>query len=191
MPHRLADRLEREAVAVPGMLRGEVVPAEGVRAVLVEDVPRAHDVALGLRHLLALGIEDQSEAEDRLVGGAPEDQRRHREQRVEPAAGLVECLADVVRWEALAEALVVLERRVPLGEGHAARVPPDVDQVGHAAHLAAAVAAFEDDLVDERAVEVLRDLAATLAEIRDGARAEHVSLAAAPDWQRRAPVALA
>ena len=38
---RLADRVEREAVAVPRLLRGEVVPAERVRAVRVDHVPRA------------------------------------------------------------------------------------------------------------------------------------------------------
>ena len=123
LAHRLADGLEREAVAVPGLLGGEVVPAECVRAVGVEHLPGDDDVALRLGHLLALGIEDQPEAEAGLVRRAAEQQHRDRQQRVEPAARLVERLADVVGREVLLEPVLVLERRVPLGERHAARSP--------------------------------------------------------------------
>ena len=193
LAHRLADRLEREAVAVPGLLRGEVVPAEGVRSVRLENVPGHDDVALRLRHLLALGIQDQAQAETRLVRRAAEQQHGHGEQRVEPAARLVEPLADVVRREAPLELLLVVERGVPLGERHAARVPPDVDQVGHAPHLAAAVLAAQHDVVDVGAVQVVRRRAAALADVLERPRAEDVRLVvlAAPDRQRRAPVALA
>ena len=51
---RLADRVDREQVAVPRLL-GEEVPAEGVGAVAVDDLPRHDDVAERLRHLAALG----------------------------------------------------------------------------------------------------------------------------------------
>ncbi len=78
LAHRLADRLQREAVAVPRLLRGEVVPAERIGAVGVEHLPGRDHVALGLAHLLALGIEDQAEAEARLVGASAEQQRRDR-----------------------------------------------------------------------------------------------------------------
>ena len=44
--HALADRLDREAVAVPRLLRGEEVPAEGVGAVGVEHLPGLDRVAL-------------------------------------------------------------------------------------------------------------------------------------------------
>ena len=40
LPHRLADRLQREAVAVPRLLGGEQVPAQRVGAEPVDDVPR-------------------------------------------------------------------------------------------------------------------------------------------------------
>ena len=35
-------------------------PADRVRAVLLEDLGRDHDVALGLRHLLAVGVDDEA-----------------------------------------------------------------------------------------------------------------------------------
>ena len=63
LAHRLADRVDREAVARPGLLGGQVVPAEGVGAVGGDHVPGVDDVALALRHLLALGVEDQAEAD--------------------------------------------------------------------------------------------------------------------------------
>ena len=52
---------------------------------------------------------------------------------------------------------------MPLSERHAARVPPDVDQVGDAAEGLAV--ALEGDGVDEGAVEVIRDLGAKLAQL--------------------------
>ena len=119
--HALADRVGREAVAVPRLLRREEVPAEGVGPEAVEDLPGDDDVALGLRHLLALAVEDQAEADDVLVGRAVEEQDGDRQQRVEPPARLVERLADEVRREAAREAVLVLERRVLLREGHRAR----------------------------------------------------------------------
>ncbi len=105
LAHRLADGLDREPVAVPGLLGGEVVPAERVRAVGVQHVPGRHRVALGLGHLLALGVGDQAQAQHGLERRAAEQQRGHRQQRVEPAARLVQRLADVVGREP------VLERR--------------------------------------------------------------------------------
>ena len=148
---------------------------------------------LRLRHLLALGVEDQAEADDVLVRRAVEQQRRDREQRVEPAARLVERLADEVGGEARLEVLLVLERRVILGERHRARVEPDVDDLGHAAHRPLALRARERDVVDEGPVRVLELDARALPQL--GERADAVDVLgvrlAAPDRQRRAPVALA
>ena len=140
---RLADRLDREAVAGPGLLGGQVVPAEGVGAVGVEHVPGVDDVAAALRHLLPLGVEDQAEADAVAVARGVEQQGRLGEQRVEPAAGLVLGLADVVGREALLELLLVLERVVELREGHRAAVVPGVDHRLDAPHLAAALLAVD------------------------------------------------
>ncbi len=158
LAHRLADGVDVEAVARPRLLRGEVVPAERVRAVAVDHLPGIDDVAAALRHLLALGVEDQAQADAVAEARGVEQQRRLGEQRVEPAAGLVDRLADVVGGEALLEQLLVLERVVELRPGHRARVEPGVDHGLVPAHLPAALLAGEHDLVDVGAVQVVGDL---------------------------------
>ena len=57
-------------------------------------------------------VEDQAEADDVAVRALVEQQRRDREHRVEPAARLVERLADVVGGEVRLE----LRRCRPGGE---------------------------------------------------------------------------
>src|SRR5690606_35232572 len=100
---RFGDRIQREAVAGPGLLGGEQVPAESIGAELVKDFPGGNDVALRLRHLLALAIENQPETDHVLVARLVEEQGRFSQQRVEPPAGLIDRLADEVGREALLE----------------------------------------------------------------------------------------
>ena len=71
--------------------------------------------------------------DDVLVGALVEHQRADRHQRVEPAAGLVDRLADVLRGIGLVELLLgALDVRVaPLRERHRAGVEPRVDDLGH------------------------------------------------------------
>ncbi len=197
LAHRLADRLDREAVAGPGLLGRQVVPAEGVGAVGGDHVPGVDDVAAALRHLLALGVEDQAEADAVAEARLAEQQRRLGQQRVEPAAGLVLGLADVVGREALGKLLLVLERVVELRERHRAAVVPGVDHRLDPAHLAAAALAGKGDLVDVGAVQVellghraTRPLA-QLGDRADAAELAAIRLLTAPDRQRRAPVAVA
>ena len=84
-------------------------------------------------------------------------------QGIEPAARLVDGLADVIGRELGFELLLILERIVPLRHRHRARVKPDVDQVRHARHLAAAVWAVPMDLIHIRAVQIeLAQIAARL-----------------------------
>ena len=191
LAHRLADRLQREAVAVPRLLGGEEVPAQRVGAVAVDDLPRLDRVAQRLGHLAAVLVEDEARGRRRSERGAVEQQRRDRQQRVEPAARLVQRLADEVGGEALLEVLEVVVGGLELGERHRPRVKPHVDHLGHAVHVPAAVVAREDHVVDERAVGVV-ELDAGLA-LELGQRAHHLGAAvrAAPHRQRRAPVALA
>ena len=191
LAHRLADRLHREAVAVPRLLGGEEVPAQRVGAVAVDDLPRLHRVAQRLGHLAALLVEDQPEADDVLERGLVEQQRGDGQQRVEPAAGLVQRLADEVGGEPLLEMVLVVVRRVELGERHRARVKPDVDHLGHAMHVAAAVVAGQHDVVDERPVGILELDARLALELGQRAHHLHAAVGAAPHRQRRAPVALA
>ncbi len=192
---RLADGLDREPVSRPGLLGRQVVPAEGVGAVGRDHLPGVDDVAAALRHLLALGVEDQPEADAVAEARAVEQQGRLGEQRVEPSARLVLGLADVVGREELLEGLLVLERVVVLGEGHRAAVVPGVDHRVDAPHLAPAALALDHDLVDVGAMQVLGDRAGrALAQLGDRAGAPAMAaarLGAAPDRQRRPPVAVA
>ena len=125
-----------------------------------------------------------------------EEQGRLGQQRVEPAAGLVLGLADVVGREALLELLLVLERVVELGEGHRAAVVPGVDHRVDAAHLAAAALALDRHLVDVGAVQVVGDGSVAERSRSSATEPTHSTCAAAgvgaaPDRQRRAPVAVA
>ena len=130
------DLLERGAPDPPGRPRRAGAghePAQRVGAVLVHERDRLQHVAEVLAHLAAVLGEDVAEADHVLVRGPAEDQRADRHQRVEPAAGLVDRLADVLRRVGLLEDLLVPVRRAPLGERHRARVVPGVDHVGHPA----------------------------------------------------------
>jgi hypothetical protein len=196
LAHRLPDCLNREAVTGPGLLGGEVVPAERIGAMALDHVPGLDHVAAALRHLLPLGVEDQPQADDVAVARGVEEQDRLGEQRVEPAAGLVDRLADEVGGEALVEDLHVLERVVVLRPRHRARVEPGVDDRLDPAHrpLAAVPLAGEGRLVDVGAVEVVGDVGPALAQIGDRAGAEALLAVlgvAFPDRERRSPVAIA
>ena len=158
---------------------------------LVDDVPRHDDVPEGLGHLLALGVRDVPEAQDRLVRRTIEEQRGDGQQGVEPAARLVDGLADVVRGEARLEVLLALERRVVLGERHGARVEPHVDHLRHAPQRLATGGRGDLDVVHVRPVRVLDPHAAELLELREGADGPRLPGRVAPHGQRRAPVALA
>ena len=74
-----------------------------------------------------------------LYEALAEKHRRDGEQRVEPAPRLVDGLADEVRGELPPEPLLAgLALRVaPLGEGHAPRVEPRVEDLGDAGGLLA------------------------------------------------------
>ncbi len=65
-----------------------------------------------------------------------EQQRGDGVQAVEPAARLVDGLADVIGGELVFEHLLVLEGITPLRHGHRAAVEPHVDQFRDAAHRA-------------------------------------------------------
>ena len=143
----------REAVAGPRLLRGEVVPAERVGAMRVQHVPRVDRVAARLRHLVALRVRHVADADGVSERDVSEQQRRHRERRIEPAARLVDPLAYERRRELFGDLALALERVVELRERHAGAVVPGVDRRSHAVHRAAAAGdrAAPRDVVDERA----------------------------------------
>ena len=125
-----------------------------------EDLPGIDDVSDALGHLAAVGVHDVPEAEDVAVGSGPAHQGVHGQQRVEPAPGLVDGLADEVGR--VDEVLLRSRRRrvAPLGRRHGARVEPGVDDRLHPPHrpsagpAGCAVDAGEGDLVDGGTVGV-------------------------------------
>ena len=141
----------------------------------------------------AVLVEDVAEADDVLVGGLVEDESADGHEGVEPPARLVDGLADVVggvaRSEFLGPAMGVAELR----EGHRAGVVPAVDDLGHARGLLPALRTGEGHLVDVGAVgiEVGQLAPAATAEVGEGLDGGEMSLGAAPDGQRGAPVAIA
>ncbi len=107
-----------------------------------------------LAHLPALLVYQQAHAHHVLVGGLAEHQRPDRHQRIEPTAGLVDCLADELRRVTALELLVVPQRRAELRERHRTRVVPDVDDLWYPARSSTAVGAGNHHIVDERPVRV-------------------------------------
>ena len=119
-----------------------------------------------------------------------EDRGRDRQQRVEPAARLVDSLADVVDREIRLEFAVLLEGIMPLREAGTARVEPAIHHERLARHLAVALAASQFHGVNVGAVQIFGNGSRVNRQFMQfGARANAVLVAAlaAPDGERRAP----
>ena len=132
----LPDAVLVDPTVDPRRAGGEEVPAQGVGAEGVEHVPRVEDVALRLRHLGPELVDHVGQAHHVAVRRGPEDERVHRQQRVEPPPGLVDGLADEVGGERLLElgpsiSRSVAERVVVLGRRHRPRVEPGVEHRRH------------------------------------------------------------
>ena len=113
---------------------------------------------------------------------------------VEPAAGLIDRLGDKGRRKLLLQEFLVLKGIVELRVGAGARVKPDIDHLGNALHLAAALRAGNRKAIHIGAVQ-LDSLCALVAGERCQlfAGADRKLLAAVralPDIERRAPVAV-
>ena len=126
-----------------------------------------------------------------------EQRRGEHVQRVEPAAGLADVLADEIRREVLLEPLRVLERVVQLREGHRAGLEPAVEDVFDAPHRRAArrvVGVRPGEGVDPRAVEVVgadAEIGGQLVEAPVDVDAGVVRVVALPDRDGRPPEAVA
>ncbi len=149
-----------EADRLPDRAGGQQEPAHDVGAVLRHQGHGVDHVPLGLRHLLALGVEHHVVGHARAVGGRAAVHRADGQERVEPAARLVDALGDDVGGVRARDALDAAGREgvVPLREGHRAGVEPAVHDLGRAAHRApaAGLRAGPRQLVDVGAVEVER-----------------------------------
>ena len=194
--HELAlafvDGLVAEAAGQPGSAGRVEIPADRVRALLIQHRPRIDHVAQMLGHLAALRVLHVTHHDAVFKGRAVEQQGGNGFQRVEPAPGLVDGFGNEVGREALFEDILVFEGIVPLGEGHGSGIVPAVDDVGDAGHGLAAFRALDLDGVHIGAVQ--------LQIVRHGAdghflqfltAADDVDMAlfATPDGQGRAPVA--
>ena len=190
---RLVDGLGVEAVGHPR--RGVVVeePAHGVRALRVEHAPRIDGVADVLAHLLAVLILHVTHHNAVLERIGIEHAGRNCQQRIEPAARLVNGLGDEVGREAALKLLLVFKRIMPLCERHRAGVIPAVDDFLLAVHVAAALRAGQHDVIDIRAMQldIRIDIMAELQQLFAAADDVHMAALTGPDRQRRAPVALA
>ena len=76
----------------------------------VHQLERVEDVAQVFAHLAAVGIQDVPEAQHVAITRLVEHERPDRHQRVEPAAGLVDRLADEVGGVTGGELLAVAVR---------------------------------------------------------------------------------
>jgi len=211
----LLHQVRAETPRVAGRAGGQHVPARGISPVCIQHFPGVDDVAAALGHLTAVLGDDVPQADHILEARAVEQQRAHRVQRVEPAAGLVDGFTDEIGRELLVEQVAVLERVVPLRHRHRPGIEPGVGHLGDAAHGAAALRTRPGQGVHRGPVQVQRfavlvwvgplvpllrqiarvhELAAGfLAQLRDRPHALLVSarrILADPERQRGAPVTL-
>ena len=121
-------RADAQVVGIVGRRHPQ---AQDVGAAVLDDVLRRGDVALRLRHLLALLVEDEAVREDDVEGRAAARAAALEERGMEPAAVLVRALeihdrvGPAVEPAARLEVLAHLER-----EGvRRARIEPDVEDV--------------------------------------------------------------
>ena len=162
----------------------------------IEDVERVDAVAERLRHLPALGVQDQPETHDVPVGRRVEVQDTLGHERVEPATRLVDRLGDEVGGEVpfeLLDAATELGVIPPLCERHRPRVVPRVDDLRDALGGLPAVRTIERHLVDTGLVRIDAGQVATgeLAQLRERPDRPLVPMLAPPDRQRRSPIAFA
>ena len=99
-------------------------------------MPGVNDVPKRLRHFLATRVLHVANHHDVLVDRRVLQQHAERVQRVEPAACLVNGLADEVCGELVFEHVLVLKRVVPLCVRHRARIKPGVEHFWQSLHRA-------------------------------------------------------
>ena len=97
---------------------GIEIPTHGIRPMLIDHLPRVNDIAFGFGHLLTVSIQNQPETDHILKTDLFEKQGANGMQRIEPAARLVHCLADVISRKLLFEHFLILERIMPLRDWH-------------------------------------------------------------------------
>ena len=189
----LADRVARKARRQPRRGSRIEIPADRVCALLLQDVRGRDDIADVLGHLLAVLVAHKTEHDAVLERRLVEQAGRHRHQRIEPAARLIDRFGNERGGIAALELLLVLEGIVPLRKRHGTGVEPAVDHDRFAFHDLTALRTDDLNLIDVRLVQldIVRAVAAHCLELRTAADDVNVTAFAHPDGQRRAPIALA
>ena len=193
LAHNFFDGGVTNATCLPRRTAGKHEPAHRVGAVLIHQRNRLEHIAKMLRHLATLLVKDVAEADDVLVRGSIEYECADGHQRVEPAAGLIDCLADEVRWVHRLEVDIRAMRITELRKRHRTRVEPAVDHFRNAGCGLTAVRTRERDVIDVRAMRInARHIPAALVrQFRQRTDCREMVVGATPDRQRCAPVALA
>ena len=137
-----------------------------------------------------------SQADDVFKTGFIEQQDGYGVQAVEPAAGLVDRLTDIVRREPpVLEQRFVLKRIMTLGDWHRPGIEPAVDNLRDTLHHSTAFSAIKGKFIDVGTVQVQGFLEAgkppfLFKVVHPADTLEGAAGLAAPDRQRCAPVAL-
>ncbi len=84
----------------------------------VDHIPRQHHISTRLGHFLSISIQDQAKANHVLETIGIKQKCANGMQRIEPTAGLIHCLANVIRRKVLLEFLLVLKGIMPLAKRH-------------------------------------------------------------------------
>ena len=121
---------------------------------MIKDIVRIDDVAKRLGHFFAVFVDDMAQADTVAVGHAVRDQCGDGVQAVEPAAGLVDSLTDVVRRKMLGKGLAVFEGVMPLGIRHRTRIEPAVDDFRDTPIASAVFRVSKFDLIDHGAMQI-------------------------------------
>ena len=132
----LIDTLDVELQVVPRRRVADHVPAQGVRAILLDRLEGIDSIAQTLTHLVAILIEHEPVGDDSLVAIRPTYHRSDSVEREEPPTRLVHPFGDEVRGEGATavEQFLIFKGIVELCEGHSTRVKPHVDEVRLTAH---------------------------------------------------------
>ena len=171
-------------------------PTHHVGAHAIGRLIEFNGVTPALVHLATIFRKDKSVAEDGLRWLAPDHDRRHSEQRVEPVAELAR---ETLRNQICGEPALPVLRVAAIahrGERDDARVKPRIPNVGDALHLAAALRARDANLINVWAMGAMPRQGVepcNRAPLKLRARPEHLD-SAAPftfvDRQRKSPIAL-
>ena len=160
----------------------------------IEDAVRLDDVPQPLAHFASAAVQDQAQADDVPVSHVVLEEGGEGVQAVEPAPGLVHGFADVVRRQpTVGLDVAVLERVVPLGKRHHARVEPTVHYLRNPPKYARAIGgrAGPGDVVHIRPVQVqvIEIAAASLGQFLHAADTVRLSAPVAlPDGNGSPPV---